>query len=678
MIRPLRILAFLVPMLLLHAGLSRAYQNHIGQAHRVAELDALFVSDPKPLDVLIVGDSHPMNAVQPSLLGPRASNMAVAGEHILKTHYRLQWLLDTADRDVKTVVLPFDPHVFSARNTDLFEPEAVWGRYVDFYELGLRKQRLVDYGRMWSKAHLIPYAGELATVEQYLQKQRAFQDEADPDRFAAQPDRAMRRPAHEAAADHMGGHDLLDPAMIWAFRTLIRDLEKRGIRVVLVAYPLSHAYSAEVDRLGAREAVRSHVLKPLLQRHDLLFLDFEELFHDHPEWFYDSDHVNAAGRRAFSRKLATALVRHDALPAAYPLALDEPPLYDWTRLDRAIQYLVDNHDLGGAAVTVRRVGETLHESTYGDYRMDTQILAGSASKWVSAAVLMTQVELGKLDLDQPLAHWIPSFASRPDKDTITLRQALAHKSGLMARHPVINDYRMTMGDAVDHIASLTMQEPPGLGFRYGALSYHAAAHATERATARRWQDLFQEELAVPLQFSNTRYGRYGVSDNPGVAGNLVTTTTDFASFLEMILARGDYRGTRVLSEASIDEMERGQTGGGPRWGHVPPRHFQTSHDLYGLGVWRDVVTAEGDLLVSSAPGKFGFTPWIDRRQEILGVLALQVQDEHPIETIPDPAGVQYLICDIVDIAERRPVLRPDINPRCRKFPRQRVPPAEAQ
>lgn len=673
MTRPLRILAFLIPMLAVHAALSWAYMAQVGQAHRVAELDAEFLAESRPLDVLFVGDSHPMNAVHAPLLGPRASNMAVAGEHILKTRYRLPWLLDHSGRDVKTVVLPFDPHLFSARNTDRFEPEAVWGRYVDYVELGQRKRDLIGYGQKWAKAHLVPYAGELGTVQQFVQKRRAFQDEDDPSRFVAQPERAQRRPAKEAVADHLGEHDPLDPALIWAFRSLVGDLEERGIRVVLVSYPLSRGYSAEVGRLGARTQIRDQVLDPLLKRHDLLFLDFEDLFHDHPEWFYDSDHVNAAGRRAFTRRLAAALVRHEVLPGSYPLPEGVQPSYDWSRLDQAIDRLLETNDLDGAAVTVRRVGETLYEASYRDYDPSTQIMAGSASKWVSAAVLMTQVEDGHLSLDAPLARWIPSFAARPDKSSITVRQALAHKSGLMARHPVINDYRMTMGDAVDHIATLTMQEPPGLAFRYGALSYHAAAHATELATGKPWQDLFHEELAQPLGFTHTRYGRFGVSENPGVAGNLVTTTADFAAFLEMILAGGVYRGTRVLSPDTLAEMERGQTGGGPRWGHVPPRHLQTRHDLYGLGVWRDVVDGEGEMLVSSAPGKFGFTPWIDRRQEILGVLALQVEDDHPIDTIPDPAGVQYLICDIIDQAERRPVVRTEVNPRCRRFPQAKGP-----
>jgi hypothetical protein len=113
-------------------------------------------------------------------------------------------------------------------------------------------------------------------------------------------------------------------------------------------------------------------------------------------------------------------------------------------------------------------------------------------------------------------------------------------------------------------------------------------------------------------------------------------------------------------------MERGQTLGLERVGHVPIRHITSRHDLYGLGVWRDTVSRRGELAVSSAPGKFGFTPWIDRRHGIAGVLALQVGGSKPIDKIPDPGGLQYLVCDILDQARRRPVLKGAFNPNCKR------------
>jgi CubicO group peptidase (beta-lactamase class C family) len=178
--------------------------------------------------------------------------------------------------------------------------------------------------------------------------------------------------------------------------------------------------------------------------------------------------------------------------------------------------------------------------------------------------------------------------------------------------------------------------------------------------------LYNERLATPLGFERTRYGHLGISENPGVAGNLITTASEFANFLEMMLSKGNFEGRPLLSADTIATMEEGQTRGKPRRGHVPTRHLGTRHDLYGLGVWRDAVDGRGQLIMSSAPGKFGFTPWIDRRQNILGVFALEVDSEQPDQAIPEPANLQYLVCDILDRAERRPIIRTDVNPACKK------------
>ena len=85
---------FLLPVLCVHVGLSWLYQTYVVPEHRVSELDQHFLASDTPLDLLVVGDSHAMNGVQAKLLGPKALNIAVSGEHILKTYYRLPWLLD--------------------------------------------------------------------------------------------------------------------------------------------------------------------------------------------------------------------------------------------------------------------------------------------------------------------------------------------------------------------------------------------------------------------------------------------------------------------------------------------------------------------------------------------------------------------------------------------------------
>jgi len=81
---------------------------------------------------------------------------------------------------------------------------------------------------------------------------------------------------------------------------------------------------------------------------------------------------------------------------------------------------------------------------------------------------------------------------------------------------------------------------------------------------------------------------------------------DYGRFLEMLLGGGVCRGTRILEQASVEEMRKDQTFGVPIV--TTPAVGDTR---YGLGTWRDVVDGAGQPVRVSSPGAFGFAPWLE-------------------------------------------------------------------
>jgi CubicO group peptidase (beta-lactamase class C family) len=361
----------------------------------------------------------------------------------------------------------------------------------------------------------------------------------------------------------------------------------------------------------------------------------------------------------------------------------EPGGYDWHRIDGALEGMVNEYGISGASMIVLRHGEVIYDRSLGDFDGNTVVTAGSASKWAGAAAIMTLVDEGKLSLDQPLVEVLPSFGLDDRRERITLRHALAHQSGMANKHPCLREYEQPLRRCVAQIARSPLLFPPGTRFNYGALSYQSAAGMAEAVTDLPWRDVFRTRLTEPLGMVRTDYGRYGRSNNPGVAGNLNTSRDDFATFLQMMLDGGMHEGKRLISEALVKQMLRGQTSNAPRMGHIPKRHTMTTHDLYGLGVWRDVVGPNGGLLVGSSPGKFGFVPWIDWRYGIVGVLSAEFTQDI-IDTgvkPPDPSAVVAMVCNVVDrAANGTPKVTP--NPNCkltglqRRVPSQAAPPAQ--
>ncbi|MCA9038522.1 MAG: beta-lactamase family protein, partial [Planctomycetaceae bacterium] len=69
---------------------------------------------------------------------------------------------------------------------------------------------------------------------------------------------------------------------------------------------------------------------------------------------------------------------------------------------------------------------------------------GSISKLFTDIAVMQMVEQGKLDLDAPIETYVPDFAPHnPHGVALTLRQMMAHRSGLVRESPVGNYFDST-------------------------------------------------------------------------------------------------------------------------------------------------------------------------------------------------------------------------------------------
>ena len=300
-----RVGAWLSGAFVVHLLLSMLALRTIAIDHRAPELDRSFLADDTPVSVVVAGASHARNAVAADAIG--GVNLAVAGEHVLKTRYRLPWLLDRTDREVGAVILELDAATFSSWKSDDFTPEVVWGRYVPLLELGWRRGEVLDYASMAGRAQLAPYVGVFDDLMFWRAGLRAFQDEAAADRSRNVAPAWMRKSGEEQARMHLEGHDPVDPAKVWALRSLITELRARGMRVVLVSFPVTRAYAREARRHGGSVERAKAEIADLLAPGAVDHLDHEADYFDEPRAFYDGDHLSGAARVPFTRALMREL-----------------------------------------------------------------------------------------------------------------------------------------------------------------------------------------------------------------------------------------------------------------------------------------------------------------------------------------------------------------------------------
>ncbi|MFT4515778.1 MAG: poly(3-hydroxybutyrate) depolymerase [Planctomycetota bacterium] len=314
----------------------------------------------------------------------------------------------------------------------------------------------------------------------------------------------------------------------------------------------------------------------------------------------------------------------DTLTPATPIA---PSVTELEGVREAANRLAKTLHLDGAGLSIVRANQELHRSLHGTFSGEQVVPIASASKWLAVATIMTLVEDGTLDLDVPLSRYVKEF-ERDDRRRVTLRQCLSCVSGLPAR---IND-RMRNWDMkrfTEEAADEAMRAYPGTSFIYGGVSFQMVAVAAERATGKDWHMLFAERIANRLGMRDTQFGSLlpmggdpGKTTLPWIAGGAVSTLNDYTRFVRMLLAEGEWHGNQVLSRESVKVMLQNQV---PKRIDIKTNEVASQHLRYGLGTW--IEELDDGVVRLSAPGAFGFTPWIDPDLEIGGVFA--VKDRGP-------------------------------------------------
>jgi len=259
------------------------------------------------------------------------------------------------------------------------------------------------------------------------------------------------------------------------------------------------------------------------------------------------------------------------------------------------------------------VAKRMHQTADGDdYTAGSRQPIASCSKWLSAALVMTFVDEGKLQLSDTVGKYLPVL-SQHGKGMITMSQCLSHLTGI--REPSLKESlkpllrAASMDEAIAWIATLPMEGQPGAVFHYSNAGLQIAAAVLEKISGKSFEILFAERIARPLDMANTDFGKGPVALPAGGAGS---TPDDYMKFLNMILHKGMANGHRVLSQRSVAEMQVNRVSPGVRIAYSPAGMENIG---YGYGEWilLDPQTKAPSGAVTS-PGLFGSIPWVDNER----------------------------------------------------------------
>ena len=283
--------------------------------------------------------------------------------------------------------------------------------------------------------------------------------------------------------------------------------------------------------------------------------------------------------------------------------------YNFAELDQALQQ--NQKLLGNNLVALVWTKDSLiYKKEMGDFNSKTQAPIASCSKWLTAALVMIFVDEGKISLDDPVVKYLPVFGNYL-KNYITIRQCLSHTTGIQSEP--INLLRLlqrrkfnSLEEEVNAFAAKEIQAKPGTEFRYGNIGLNIAGRILEVVSKKKFDLLIKQKLFNPLGMRKTTFSTMdGSAINP--SGGALSTADDYMQFLTMLLNKGKYKGTQILSEKAITEMMKQQTN----LDQVKYAPKAAEGFNYALGSW--VIESDKTNIATalSSPGLFGTWPAVD-------------------------------------------------------------------
>jgi CubicO group peptidase (beta-lactamase class C family) len=356
----------------------------------------------------------------------------------------------------------------------------------------------------------------------------------------------------------------------------------------------------------------------------------------------------------------------------------------FTHLRAALQTHVDQGLLPGAVALVHHQGRTVLHEAVGAQRPgagasamapDTVFRIYSMTKPIASLAALMLMEEGRLLLSHPVSHYLPAFAGQrvydeatgttaPLQREATVHDLLRHTAGLsyaweagtvpdQYRAARVGSRRHSNAELVAALGPLPLVHQPGSRWEYSRATDVLGA-VLEVVEGESLGTLLKRRILEPLGMHDTGFSvlphrladlaepfardpqtgaevaLIDVSAPPAfesAGGGLVSTASDYARFLQLMLGQGTVQGPdghtiRLASRATVGFMTADHLGNIPTAGDILPAG-------YGFGLGVAVRKATG---LASSPGSAGTYSWsglggtfflVDPAEDLFAILLTQ-------------------------------------------------------
>jgi CubicO group peptidase (beta-lactamase class C family) len=303
-------------------------------------------------------------------------------------------------------------------------------------------------------------------------------------------------------------------------------------------------------------------------------------------------------------------------------------------LDQVFDQALKDFNVPGMALGVVMDGQVIWAKGYGcrdvehcsPVTAETVFPIGSCTKSFTTFVLGMLNERDQLSWDQHVVDVLPEFRLYDEYATqhITFRDLATHRTGLSRHDFMFYNSTHSRKELVRRVRYLEPICPFRGGYNYNNLMYTVAGLAVEHASGKTWEQFIRTNVFDPLEMYSTNTSiqdlqkmgniaypyieKKGVMKkmpfrdfaNVGPTASINSNILDMTHWLQMLLARGVYKETALVSPTTLQEMQSPQIASA---GY--PDRSELLINTYGLG-W-DILSYRGHYCVGHDGGVDGFT-----------------------------------------------------------------------
>ncbi len=258
-------------------------------------------------------------------------------------------------------------------------------------------------------------------------------------------------------------------------------------------------------------------------------------------------------------------------------------------LEPAIRQAMIEGNIPSASIALISGDKVIWSNAYGESNLwartpatpNTVYLIGSTFKAQSTFALLQLMEQGKFKLDDPVRKYLDFDIQGDDpKNPVTFRHILTHTSGLEGDFGAVplwsNNDVMKLDDFVHK--SLKVGHPPMTKVEYSNAAFTFVGYLVEKLSGVPYRQYIQEHIWTPLEMTSTAFDPTpGIDERLSVpyvvdkttgrqtpttriraavfpAGIVYGTILDQSNWLITNLNGGEFKGKRLISEATLNQM----------------------------------------------------------------------------------------------------------------------------